>query len=94
MKFDPSGDIGYQLTQILAGGVMFGEHIEGGYIETTIGESPHEIPHSLDYTPRGFLLLGKDGEGDVWAANWSQWSKRSIFLASNVQNLRVRLYVL
>lgn len=95
MRFDPGGDEKYQLTQILNdGGIKFGDNVEGGFIEVTLTTSPQEITHGLGYTPKGFLIIGKDGEGDIWTANQELWNNSTLWLASNVTNLKVRLYVM
>jgi hypothetical protein len=94
MRFDPAGDIGYQLGILLDGGVEFGQHIRGGHVEVTLDGAETRVEHNLGYTPSGYFLMRKDGQGDVWATRITDWDSVSLYLATDVTNLGVRLYVL
>ena len=94
MRFDPAGDIGYQLGLLLDGGIEFGQHIRGGHVEVTLVGAETRVEHNLGYTPSGYILLRKDAEGDVWATRITEWDSVSLYLATSVTSLEVRLYVL
>lgn len=94
MRFDPSGDTEYQLSQILNGRIEFGEHIQGGFVEVTLSSGENEVAHGLGFIPSGYILLSKEGAGDIWSVKLSEWSNEVLWLASSVGNLKVRLFVM
>jgi len=94
MKFDPAGDIGYQLGVLLDGNVELGQQIRGGHVEVTLVGAETRVEHNLGYTPSGYLILRKDGTGDVWATKITEWDSVSLYLATDATSLVVRLFVL
>lgn len=94
MRFDPSGDVPFQLGQILNGGVEFDEHMRGTFVEVTLVEGEQELHHNLGYTPVGFILIMKKSSGDVWATRQRDWNSESLWLESDAESLEVRLFVL
>jgi hypothetical protein len=92
MRFQPEGDTEFQLDRILNNGIEFADNMRGSLIEVTLsGET--RVTHGLGYTPMGFLVIFKDGEGDVWAARPRDWNSQTLYLASSATSLKVRLFV-
>jgi hypothetical protein len=94
MKFDPAGDIGYQLGILLDGGIELGQEVRGGFVEVTLDGAETRVEHNLGYTPSGYFVMRKDAEGDVWAVRLTDWDSVSLYLATSATNQGVRLYVL
>lgn len=94
MRFTKGGDVEHQVDLILNGNVDFGDNIRGGIIELRTVGGEQEVLHGLPFTPNGFLVIAKEGPGDVYAARIDEWDTTKLFLASNVSSLRVRLFVM
>ena len=88
------GQLDFQLDQILNGGLTLGDNHRGALLELTLQMGENEIQHNLGYTPIGFILISKNGPGDVWSGNLSNWTRTTLLLESSVENLTVRLFVL
>jgi hypothetical protein len=94
MRFYPDQEHGFQLTKMLNEGLELGDNFRGAFLEITTAGGVQEVQHNLGYTPIGFLLILKNGEGDIWSARVEEWNSVSLFLVSNVPNLVVRLFVM
>lgn len=94
MRYDPEGDLEFQLDTILNGGIEFGDNVRGGFLEIETTGEEQEVQHGLGYTPIGFLVIFKDAECVVWGKQLSNWNNESLFLQSNATNVTVRLFVL
>lgn len=93
MRFDPDGDIPFQLDIILNGGVSVDEHVDGAILELTTTGEVQEIQHGLGRTPLGFIVISKTAECDIWTAQLSSWNSESLFLNSSVSSVETRLVV-
>lgn len=84
----------FKLASILNNGITFGDNVRGGFIEVTLAGGEQEVRHDLGFEPVGFLLIWKDGLGDVYADRVTEWDKETLFLNTDATNLKVRLFVL
>ena len=94
MRFVRGGDVEHQLDLILNGGIDFSSNVKGGMVEVTTTGGEQEVMHGLPFIPNGFLVIAKEGPGDVYASRINEWDTTRLYLASSVQNLRVRLFVM
>lgn len=94
MRFRPGEDTEFQLERMLNKGLEFQDNMRGSLFEGEFEDGVLEIEHGLDVTPIGFIVIWKDGEGDIWATRLQEWNRTRLFLASNVSNLKVRLFVM
>ena len=88
------GHVLSEVAKVLNGEISFNENIKGAMIEATLIEEETTIYHGLGFVPTGFIVLNKNGPGDVWGVRVSQWTNETLFLGSSVENLHVRLFVL
>jgi hypothetical protein len=94
---DDLAPVGHDLTEIakiLNGEVSFNENIKGALIEATLLGEDTSVYHGLGFVPTGFMVINKNGPGDVWGVRVSKWTKETLFLGSSVESLEVRLFVL
>lgn len=84
----------WKLEKILNNGIDFGDNVRGGFVEVKTTGETQEVQHGLGHPPIGFLVILKDGPGDVYATRVEEWTKETLFLRSSVSNLTVRLFVL
>jgi hypothetical protein len=94
MRFQPDKDVNFQLERILNNGIDFQDNIRGALIEVDFEDGEAVVEHSLSYIPIGYIVLWKNGEGDVWATRSPEWNNQRLYLASNAPSLKVRLFVM
>ena len=83
-----------EIAKILNGEISINENIKGALIEATLLGEDTSVYHGLGFVPTGFIVLNKNGPGDVWGVRVSQWTNETLFLGSNAESLEVRLFVL
>ena len=83
-----------EIARILNGEISINENLKGSLIAATLFGEETPIYHGLGYVPTGFLVINKNGPGDIWGARVNDWTKESLFLGSNAENLEVRLFVM
>lgn len=94
MRFDPTGDISFQLSKLLNGELEFGTNIRGSFVEFVTTGDVQEVQHNLGYVPNGFIIIFQNGEGDVWSSDLESWTTSTVLLQSSVPNLTIRAIVL
>lgn len=84
----------FQLENILNEGIEFGDNIRGGFFEIVTNGLRQKLIHNLGYTPTGFLVVSREGEGSVWSEDLTEWTKDVLFFGSSVPSQTVRIFVL
>ena len=90
----PVGNDLRELAQVINGEISFNENIKGGLIEVTLYGEETTVYHGLGYVPTGFIVINKNGPGDIWGVRVDKWTKENLFLGSSAENLEVRLFVM
>ena len=108
MRFEPEGDLGFQLDRILNEGLEFNDNFRGGMIETDLVVGENTIQHGLGFVPIGYLTIYPgtvetpvmiDDLGGVFSGTFvgvriSEWTTEILFLNASVASQGVRLFVL
>jgi hypothetical protein len=94
MRFQPEGDLNYQLNQLLNGGLTLYDNLRGAILNVTLVEGFNEVRHGLGYTPLGYLVLVKQNEGDIYGTETEKWDKEILCLVSSAPSQKVRLFVM
>lgn len=93
-RFDPDGDLDFQLQQLLNGGLTLGDNFEGSLLEVSLEEGENKLQHNLGYVPLGYLVIYKEANTRIFGARADEWTREHLFLESSAENPRVRLFVL
>lgn len=96
MKLTTGADFERSVKALLNNGLTFDDNFHGGFVDVTLPGTPStdlEVHHGLGYVPTGFLIVRKDGAGDVYASNISNWDSEFLYIASDTASLDVRLFV-
>ena len=97
MRFNPEGPLPSQLDRILNRGITFDQNLAGGFVEIetpAVAGTSLPVTHNLGHIPIGFLVIRKEGAGDIYAADVTSWTKEILYLASDATNLTARLFVM
>lgn len=73
-----------QLCDILGGKLTFGDNIQGRMVDAvfTAANSDTIVSHGLQYTPTGYLVIGKSVALDVYGMSGPGWNGDVILLRS------------
>ncbi len=93
-RFNPDGDITFQLDNLLNEGLELNDNFRGALLELDIKEGFNTIQHGLGFIPTGYIVIYKDVEGDIFGTRVGEWTEEVLFLRSSVRNRVVRLCVL
>ena len=69
------------------------ENFDAEIITVTSDVAEFVVPHKLERIPNGFLVMNKDGIGDVWDSG-TAWTDEHIFLASDVIGVTLKLLII
>jgi len=94
MRFQPDGDMDYQLSQLLNGGLTLYDNMRGVMLNVDLREGKNEIRHGLGHTPMGYFVLVKQNEGDIYGTETDTWTNEILFLVSSAPSQKVRLFVM
>lgn len=94
MRFDPNGDIPFQLEKLLNSGIGFADNLEGGFVEIETTGEEQEVQHGLGFTPSGFIIILRTDEVELWGTRLQDWDQERLFLQSSATNVTVRLFVM
>ena len=94
MRYQPEGDMDYQLNGLLNGGLTFYDNMRGAILDVDLVEGFNEVRHGLGFTPMGYLVLVKQNEGDIYGTETEKWTNEILCLVSSAPNQKVRLYVM
>ena len=94
MRFQPQGDLEYQLSLLLNGGLTFHDNLRGVIIDVDLVNGVNTVRHGLGHTPTGYLVLVKQNEGDIYGTETTKWTSEILYLVSSAQSQKVRLYVM
>lgn len=83
-----------EIAKIINGEISFNENVKGALIEAVLDGEETSIYHGLGFVPTGFIVICKNGPGDIWGVRVDKWTKENLFLGSSAENLEVRLFVL
>jgi len=94
MRYSPEGDLDYQLSLLLNGGLTLYDNMRGAILDVDLVEGVNEVRHGLGFTPLGYLVLVKQNEGEIYGTETDKWTDEILFLVSSALNQKVRLYVM
>jgi hypothetical protein len=94
MKYDPKGDLEFQLDKLLNEGLEFSDNFRGALLEVDLAAGENTVIHSLGFVPQGYLVLYSANEAIIYGSRVEEWTSESIFLVSNVTSPAARLFVM
>ena len=57
MRFEPGGDLTFQLEKILNEGIEFNDNLRGGLLEADLVVGENTVQHGLGFVPIGYIVL-------------------------------------
>ena len=57
MRFDPTGDVAFQLESLLNEGLELNDNFRGGLLETDLVIGDNTVQHGLGFIPIGYIVL-------------------------------------
>ena len=94
MRFQPEGNLEYQLNMLLNGGLSLHDNMRGVSVNVDLVEGLNKVQHGLGHTPIGYNILLKQNEGDIYGTDTTKWTSEILFLVSSAPSQRVRLFVM
>jgi len=94
MRFDPEGDVNFQLDRILNQGIQIQDNVRGALLEVNLAAGENTVKHGLGFIPMGYLVLYSEAESTISGARVVDWTTEDMFMNSSVASPRVRLLVL
>lgn len=94
MKYVPNQDTEFQLDRLLNEGLELNDNFRGALLEIDLSEGENTVRHGLGFKPYGFILLVKDGPGEVYGTRLSEWTNELLYCGCDATSLKVRLFVL
>ena len=94
MRFEPEGDLGFQLDRLLNEGLEFNDNFRGGMLETDLVVGENTVRHGLGFIPVGYLVIYPGTDGTFVGVRISEWTNETLFLNASVASQGVRLFVL
>ena len=94
MRFDPEGDVNFQLDKILNQGIELQDNVRGALLEVAVVSGENTIQHGLGFIPMGYIVLYTENEVTIFGSRISSWTTEKLFLSSSAASPTVRLLVL
>lgn len=84
-----------QIVAAINGNLSFADNIEGSLITYTftLANTTYQIPHTLEYTPCGYIVISKSVSTDIYDG-MGTFNEKFIFLKSTVAGATVKLMVI
>lgn len=96
MRVNPGGSFDKQVLEALSNNLSFHDNFKGGFVDiTTPNPAGTEltVQHGLGYVPTGFIIVLKEGAGDVYASNVSSWDGEFLYIKSDTADLDIRIFI-
>lgn len=94
MRYQPDGDMDYQLSNLLNGGLTLYDNMRGVIIDVDLEEGKNTVQHGLGHTPMGYFVMVKQNEGDIYGTETDTWTKETLCLVSSALSQKARLFVM